>query len=106
MFAGPISASARSTGFLAYERQPERIVRSAQTSGCSHTSWQMLRAVQFRHARADLDGHRGVGYERRSKSLVAAFSFARPATLGVAAPSVRRQAPIGVHGGLSTECGA
>jgi len=28
---------------------------------------EMLGAVQFRHARADLDRHRGVGYERRSR---------------------------------------
>src|SRR5450755_2238977 len=41
----------------------------------------LLRAVQFGHARAELDEHRGVGYERRSKST----ACVPPA--GVAAPS-------------------
>jgi hypothetical protein len=56
----------------------------------------MLRAVQIGHARADFDGDRRVGYERRSKSLVAGVrSVWRPAT-GVAASSAgvkRRSAP-------------
>ena len=45
----------------------------------------VLRAVQIGHARADLDGHRGVGYERRSKSRRAGFAVVR--VRGVAAPS-------------------
>src|SRR5450755_157558 len=46
-----------------------------------HGAHVLLRAVQFGHARAELDEHRGVGYERRSKST----ACVPPA--GVAAPS-------------------
>jgi hypothetical protein len=59
---------------------PEQLVQMAAAAlhlserpGLRDLGRWVLRAVQFRHARADLDGHRGVGYERRSKSLVAAF---------------------------------
>ena len=47
----------------------------------AHAGSAMLRAVQFGHARAGLDEHRGVGYERRSKSTT------RVPRAGVAAPS-------------------
>jgi DDE family transposase len=70
---------------------------------------RLLRAVQIGHARADFDRDRRAGYERRSKSLVAVFSFGRstPRPPGGGSCAVgRRQAPISAHRRLGRGCGA
>jgi hypothetical protein len=38
-------------------------------NGGTRFTFEVLRAAQIGHARAELDGDRRVGYERRSKSL-------------------------------------